>query len=280
MIHSMRNQRFIVKQADRGSLLIDFLSSRLKASKKRAKRLLDNRNVFVNNRRIWMAKHKLTVGDTVEFQVAEGTSEKIKPKILFEDTALLIVDKPPGILSVGDQSLEQLLRKTSNLPSLRAVHRLDRDTSGCFLLVKTTAAQNGMIKLFSVHKILKIYQAVVRGKVAPDLKMVRQAIGGKHALTRLEVLSSNPTASHVKINMASGRTHQIRRHMASVGHPVLGDRSYGTQAHESERLRAIPRQILHATSISFPHPITHKPLRVKAPLPGDFRSILKAFKLT
>ena len=145
--------KLIVGNGENGVFLQDFLAGRLDLSRNKAKQIIDGRTVFVNAKRVWMARHCLRSNDKVEFpdQTAESVNTPAaaaKASILFEDDDYLVVDKPAGMLSNGQNSFEEKLRKQLNLPALRAVHRLDKDTSGCFLLAKSQAAFEKIVPLF------------------------------------------------------------------------------------------------------------------------------------
>ena len=130
------------------------------------------------------------------------------------------------------------------------------------------------------QEVVKVYQAIVAGRVPEELATIKKPIEAKSAITRLQVLDSHREASHIRLRLDTGRTHQIRKHLAAMRHPVLGDHSYTNRAVRSEAMRNVPRQMLHASGVSFSHPNTNKVVRVKAPLPPDFKACLKALKLS
>ena len=277
----MPKQSFIVSGAERDTPLIEYLSARLSLSRKKAKQLLDQRVVFVNERRVWMARHLLRKGDTVEIAGAAQPGSRNKTiRILHEDDTLLIADKPVGILANGPASAESILRDQTGFPALTAVHRLDRDTSGCLLLAKTPQAADPLIRLFDTHSITKTYHAIVMGEVPATLNTITRPLDGRTAITRIIRLSANRTASHLRLVIETGRTHQIRKHLAGAGHPVLGDRMYLTAALTNPILRAVSRQMLHASKLSFAHPSSGQPVRVHAPLPPDFLHCLRSVRLS
>jgi 23S rRNA pseudouridine1911/1915/1917 synthase len=274
----MSVHQLVVKPSDDQMPLLDFLASRLNLSRKKSKALLDQRAVFVNHRRIWMARHILSTGDQVEVQLAERPALQ-RIRILYRDSDLLVADKPAGILSEGPDSLEAQLREELKRPELVAIHRIDRDTSGCLLLALSAAFKDRMVKLFDGHGVTKVYDAIVAGPVSSSTREIRLPLEGRTAVTHIQLIKANRTASHVRLKIDTGRTHQIRRHMAACGHSVLGDRQYATMAHDLPVLRRIPRQMLHATSITFNHPTTGAEIRVKAALPSDFVASLHALNL-
>jgi 23S rRNA pseudouridine1911/1915/1917 synthase len=272
---------YIVKAGERDEKLVEFLARHLDVSKKGARRLLDARVVFVNSKRVWMARHILRTGDQVEVHAPASTiDEDLSIPLLFEDSICLVANKPAGLLSHGPDSLEDRLRSQTQCLTLETVHRLDRDTSGCILCIKNSDAKAILIQLFESHRVTKTYHAIVSGQVQTDLRQITTPIDGKTAVTRMTILSANRIASHLKLNIETGRTHQIRKHMLSIRHPVLGDKVYATNIQPRPELRRIPRQMLHATSLTFRHPVTDELVRAKAPFPPDYTGCLRMLKLT
>ncbi len=270
----MRNQVLTVNASEKDVPLVVFLAGHLHFSKKKAKQLLDQRVVFVNRRRVWMARHALRPGDEVEVAAVEHLPPAAAHAvILCRDADFVVANKPAGVLANGPDSLESQLRAELGKPTLEAVHRLDRDTSGCILYATHPAARDKLVDIFRRHEVSKTYFALVAGRIARPVMEIRAPVDGQPALTRLTVLKSTPAASHLQLQIETGRTHQIRRHLASIGHAILGDRVYFTKEHRSAILRSVPRQMLHAAAIAFPHPATGERLRVQAPIPSDYHSV-------
>jgi len=261
--------------------LQDFLARQLGLSRNKAKSILDERQAFVNGRRIWMTKHELKKGDFVDIMIPRQTARKstATPIILFQDNDYLVVNKPPGRLSNGPNSLEADLQGVMNQPRLQAVHRLDRDTSGCILIARSKTAFDSAVDLFKEQRISKVYHALAAGEIKDRERKVEYALEGEPAVTHLHLVSSNELASHVKVKIETGRTHQIRKHLAYIGHPVLGDRTYAGRGAIPEEFRLIERQMLHAASLTFESPFTHEKIRVEAPLPKDFKMWIKRLGL-
>jgi len=239
------------------------------------------------------------VGDEIEvcFQLTEEislTPETIPLNILFEDEHLIAVNKPAGMVvhpAPGHWSgtfVNALLGHCQDLASngdpLRPgiVHRLDKDTSGVLIAAKTALAHQKLVQMFSSRQMEKMYLAICIGK--PPNTTVAAAIGrhptqrkemavvaqkGKEAVSQIQVLAFNHQLSLVMIRPQTGRTHQIRVHLKYIGHPVLGDATYGSDK-VNEALK-VERQLLHAYRLSFTHPITHSPISLTAPIPGDFK---------
>lgn len=293
-----------VRLDDHGATLIAFLAAHLQLSNHKAKALLDARRVFVNGQRIWMAKHRLDLGDRVEIQkglpasplhhsAMPGQAGGVRgdqglttgpvvsrEAVLYESRDYLIANKPPGLLANGPQSLEFNLRRLLGNPALTAVHRLDRDTSGCLLFAQKAEAETRIRPLFAQHRIRKMYHAIVSGFVPDREQAITYPIDHRSARTLVRTLDANKRASHLWIELETGRTHQIRRHLVAIGHPLLGDQQYATRREVSPQERAVRRQMLHAYELAFRHPVTGQPVHGKAPLPDDFATCLRQFGLT
>ncbi|MBP7829564.1 MAG: RluA family pseudouridine synthase [Kiritimatiellae bacterium] len=278
----MKNRPITVSAAEAGAPLDIFLARRLNISRKQAKRLLDERLVFVNGRRTWMARHPLQPEDRIEIPgaaaAAPDTVDAPLP-ILYRDGNYLVVHKPAGLPTNGAGSVEERLRRLLRLPAAEAVHRLDRDTTGCLWFALNPASREIAVALFKERAVTKTYHAIVAGRIPAAGVTITDPLDGLPAVTHVKLLSGNPFASHVKILIETGRTHQIRKHMASIRHPVLGDKSYLTRDLDDPRLREVPRQMLHASGLAFPHPATGETIRVKAPLPADFKRTLNRLRL-
>ena len=277
----MKPTRFTVDSARNGVTLMEFIASALNLSRNRAKALVDTRNVFVNRRRVWMARHTLSTGDVVEMSESGGEKPNTQSRlrILFGDDQYVVVDKPAGMLSNGAISAESVLKEQLAQPSIVAVHRIDKDTSGCLLLAKGARAFDAAVAQFKKHEVAKTYHAIVRGYLDPPVQTITTAIQGERAVTKVKTLVATPAASHVVVNIETGRTHQIRRHLAAAGAPVMGDSHYGVRTEATRKTLHVARQMLHASSIEFTHPVTQRHVKVSASLPDDFRRCLGLFNL-
>jgi len=272
----------VVDAAGDGSRLRDFIAERLGCSKRRAKALLDARRVFVNRRRIWMAQHRLRKGDLVEFDAGTDSAArqaKGGPEIVHREPGMLIAVKPAAMLTQGRGSLERRLRKGLNEPSLEAVHRLDRDTSGLVIFSLDPRVREQLIDQFRQRDLLKEYLAIVVGSPPPDLSKIEKRIDGKSATTHLRPLDCGRGVSLLECRIESGRTHQIRIHLAALGCPVLGDKKYGSKKLADRRLRRVPRQMLHAYRLGLRSPATGELLDIRKAPPADFMRVLKEFGL-
>ncbi len=276
----MLPEKLTVHAAEDGLTLQDFIVRRLKISRRRAKTLLDERKVFVCGRRIWMARHVLGCGDHVQLALAEPTmTDPDGFSILYEDDALVVVDKPPGIEVTGPNGLESRLRLQLKQPFLCAAHRLDRDTSGCLLFARGAALLPPLIECFRRRAVCKIYDALVAGRVTFRQRTIRMQLEGLNAVTHVRRVQSGSGVTHVEVRIETGRTHQIRRHLFAVGHPVLGDRHYGAGKVCPPEFRDIPRQMLHARRLIMTHQRSNMPIDIASPLPDDFKACLKRLRL-
>jgi RluA family pseudouridine synthase len=263
-----------------------FLASQSGVSRRRAKALLDSRTVFVNGARVWMAQHALQPGDTVEFPAQAPAApaagaRRAAPAVLYDEGGVLVIDKPPGLLSTGPRSAERRMQDLRGKPELRAVHRLDRDTSGCLMLAESAAAAEPLIEQFRRRAVRKVYHALAIGAMERGDRTLRGDIDGEPAVTHARVLDSRGGYSHLRVAIDTGRTHQIRRHLSGIGRPVLGDRVYGAgRAIEDERAQRVPRQMLHSSVLQWKHPVSGATVRVEAPLPADFLACMRLFKLS
>ncbi len=278
-----QQRTLVVVAADAGRTLQEFLGARMTLSRRAAKSLIDTRAVWVNRKRVWMAHHLLRSGDQVLVPVYADTAERVqvqKIRVLIEDDNFLVVDKPAGLVAVGEGGVEELLRAQRGEPALRAVHRLDRDTTGCLLCARRPEAFDAAVAEFKKRHVRKAYNAVVAGRYEQQVSTVHEDLDGARAVTHIKLIEATDDASFLALRIETGRTHQIRKHLAAIRHPVLGDREYGPKFARDERLVGIPRQMLHAVEIEMPHPL--KPgvtLRAHSPLPADFRRCLRLFKL-
>lgn len=240
-------------------------------------------------------------GDRLEFTLPAVQPAELRPvaiplEVLYEDEHMLALNKPAGMVvhpgaGTGDDTLVHALLAhcagglsgVGGIARPGIVHRLDKETSGVILVAKTDAAHRGLAEQFAGRHLRKEYLALVSG--VPRLKsgVIERSIsrhpvhrermttgeGGRPARTDWEVVEAfGPTAALLRCRIYSGRTHQIRVHLKSIGHPLLGDKTYGWRP--DPRQLAPPRVMLHAERISFLHPFTARPMELRAPLPDDF----------
>lgn len=265
-----------------GVILIDFVSRKLEVSKKRAKELIDRRKVYVGDNLVWMAKHELRRGDLVSMYVPSdlrpsGQSREIP--ILFRGDHYFVINKPSGIVSNREtKSAENQIRKQLGKNTLRVVHRLDKETSGCLVFAYDDKAYKEVIEVFRNKAVEKTYHAIVVGKRVSNKISINSPIEGREAITNAKLLKQGDKLALLEITIETGRTHQIRKHLQSRGYPIVGDRSYFSDKSTLENFRSVGRTMLHAESVSFECPLSGQKIRAKAPYPDDFKRLAATLK--
>ena len=304
---------FTVEEGDKDKRLDQFVRERLKeVSRSRIQKWIHSGAVLCGGARTAPA-HPVAPGETVSVRVPEEESrvapEPIPLEILYEDASVLAVDKPAGLVThpgtgnrtgtlvnaVAHHLAETALpvrAESDPMARLRpgVVHRLDRETSGVILIAKNRRALDRLSAQFEKREIEKVYHAIVCGSVAPESGEVEGAIGkgyrsphmevtptGRFSKTDFKVLRRFPRHTYLEVYPKTGRTHQIRVHLAQIGHPVLGDKIYGLRV-QKECGETADRQMLHAHRIAFKHPDTGKRMELVAPIPADFREALERLK--
>jgi 23S rRNA pseudouridine1911/1915/1917 synthase len=299
-----------VSPDDGGGRLDKWLSARSpELSRSRIQALIKSGDVTVDGASV-KSHHKLTSGELVAMHIPAAepvdlVAEDIPLDILHEDDDLIVVNKPAGLVvhpAAGHSSgtlVNALLYHCKELPGISGelrpgiVHRLDKDTSGAMVAAKSDVAMAGLSEQFKARLVEKEYLALVWGVPDPasgrletpfgrsngDRKMMSvHTNSDKVAITAYEVEECFPGASLLRVRIETGRTHQIRVHLAHLGHSVVGDRVYGRR-----RKRELPvpvaRQMLHAEKLAFQHPRTGKRVAFTAPLPDDMRELVDALKV-
>ena len=194
------------------------------------------------------------------------------PEILFEDARLLIANKPPFVVTNGPGSFENRLRRLRKEPSLRAVHRLDRDTSGCLIIAREPSCFDAMVERFRAKEVEKVYEVIVHGSVPWSEQSITEPVDCQSAISHVIRLAKSGKNSLLEVKIETGRKHQIRKHLAGAGFPVVGDAQYGPGKTAGES-----RQMLHAIEVAFPNPFSSENVRVKAPHFEDFSESKKQF---
>ncbi len=275
-------------------VLQDFLALKFSLSRRTAKAMIDGRSVWVNRKCVWIARFALRTGDLVEIPslVVKGarkqsggedarreTKDVRHVRVLWSNESYLVCDKPAGVVSCDDpKSVETILREQEKIPTLEAVHRLDRDTTGCLMFAKNHAAFLAAVEVFKTHKVSKVYHAVATGSFKYAHQVIDSPIDGQPAVSKVTREGASADASFLRIRIETGRTNQIRKHLASVRAPIVGDRVFGLKSARDSRLMRVPRQMLHASTLTLPDPLSpHDEISVHSPLPADFRATLKLF---
>ncbi len=279
-----------------------FLKEAARQSRKQAKKMIDEGRVTVNGRKVIIASWELKKGDTIALHEGQDNTslkdaaKKYFLKVVFEDDTVLVVEKDSGIASeptanslkpsLPEIVYEYLKRAHPHLthPYVLKLHRLDRDTSGLMVYGKSKAAQK-LLNDFKRHMIERRYIALVEGKVkkqqgrievallknplAKGKKMTPAKEGeGKPALTEYQLLRSYKDKSLLELQLKTGRTHQVRAHLAWLGHPVVGDKIYGKNPNPTGVLA------LHASKLGFTHPVTGKKLIFHSKSPKRIRDLV------
>lgn len=273
-------------------------------SRAQAQRLIEEGLVSIADGVRRKAGEKLAGGESLRIVVpvpvaAEPQPEDVPLSILYEDDDLIVVDKPagmpvhPGPGHSGKTLVNALLAHCPDLPGIGGVqrpgivHRLDKDTSGLMVVAKTERAHAGLSAQFKDRTLHKTYVALVEGRLQPAEAMIDAPIGrdannrrrmtidgvaAREAQTSYRTLANYDGMTLVEATLHTGRTHQIRVHFASLGHPLVGDALYGKAS------KLVPRQFLHAQRLAFTHPVDGRELRFEAPLPQDLASALKGLE--
>ena len=283
-----------------------FLASSLDGlTRSQATRLIESGEVAVNGRAV-SKSYKLAGGEDIavtlpEPEPVEAVPQDIPLDVVYEDADVIVVNKPSGMVvhpapGHPDGTLvNALLYHCAGTLSgvggaLRPgiVHRIDRDTSGLIIAAKNDAAHQYLSAQLADHTLARTYECIVVGKLredrgtvdAPiarhptDRKRMAVVAGGREAVTPWEVIARYPGYTHVRCRLETGRTHQIRVHMAYIGHPILGDTVYGAK----KEVPGLTGQCLHAVGLRFLHPRTHEVVELSCPLPEEFTRMLQKIR--
>ncbi|WP_019132441.1 RluA family pseudouridine synthase [Peptoniphilus obesi] len=278
-----------------------YLLDKISLSRSQIKRKIDNGEILVNKNKV-KAGYNIELGDIISIEEDKEIKlekEDIDFKILYEDDHLAIISKPqdlvvhPGAGNPNNTLVNGLLYKFDNLAKgsdeLRPgiVHRLDKDTSGLMIIAKSDEAYSKLVKMFKNRKIKKTYLAIVYGKL-DDFGVIDAPIGrdrknrkkfcvtnhnSKRAISKYKLLKNFDNYSLVKINLITGRTHQIRVHFSYIKHPIIGDPVYGYKNKFN-----IDKQLLHSYILEFKHPISGQEMKFEDDFPPRFKKFIDRFE--
>ncbi len=270
-------------------------------------KLIKSQQVLVNDQSV-KANYLIKADDVITIMFPDSEETNIKPEnipleILYEDDDLLIVNKPKGMVvhpSIGHYSgtlvnaimyhCKDSLSGINGEIRPGIVHRIDMNTTGSLIVCKNDSSHIKIAEQIKVHSVNRIYEGIVIGHLKESTGVIHAPIGrnpndrkkmaineknGKDAITHYEVIQEFERYSYVKFKLETGRTHQIRVHMASIGHPLLGDDVYGSGQGVNGQFKHLQGQTLHAKTIGFIHPTTGEYLEISAPLPEYFEEILR-----
>lgn len=279
-------------------------------------RLVTEGRVTISGRPASKSSHPVSAGDSIEVAIpdaapAEAVAQDIPLRIVFQDDDVVVVDKPAGLVvhpaaGHADSTLvNALLHHVRDLSGVGGstrpgiVHRLDKDTSGLIVVAKNDEAHRALTAAWPTPKVVKQYLVLVYGKPKSDAGTIDKPIGrdprnrkrmgvvsgGRRAVTDWQVLERFGSVSLLLCTLRTGRTHQIRVHLKSIGHPVVGDPLYSgpqwkgvTEQHVRKALAALGRQALHATRLAFPHPRSGEQLAFESPMPDDMKAAVDVLR--
>jgi len=298
-----REGRFAVRADEAGARLDVVLAARAGLSRSAAQRLIEEGRVTVDGGPA-RKRHELRLGEDVAWQRGPEpsvtlTAEDVPYDIVYEDDWLLVVDKPAGVVvhpapghehgTLAQGLVEHGARGGHELrPGI--VHRLDKDTSGLLIVAKGEHAYQALVAAMERRDIKRVYVTLLRGDLPQDDGTIDAPIGrhvrdrkrmslhstrARRAVTHFRVLGRAPGFTLVRVQLETGRTHQIRVHFAALGYPVAGDAQYGRR----ERPESLGRQFLHAAQLAFPHPDDGRQMSFASPLPPDLWAFLASLGL-
>ena len=290
-----------------GMRLDAFVAEREEITRSAIQKLIEKGNVKVNDA-LSKKSYKIEAGDVIEIDIPEPEEISVMPEeialsVVYEDSDLIVVNKPKGMVvhpAPGNYSgtlVNALLwHCKGSLSGINGeirpgiVHRIDKDTSGLLVVAKNDKAHNSLAAQIKEHSCLRTYEAVVVGNMKEDSGVVNAPIarhpydrkkmaivtGGREAVTHWEVINRYDGYTHLRLRLETGRTHQIRVHMSSIGHPVFCDEVYGGLHTKTEQINAskINGQCLHARTLGFIHPTSGEEMRFESELPEYFSTLL------
>lgn len=312
MLMSISHGEFQIDDKDNGKR-IDVVSSEMSGiSRSQIQHLIEKGLLTVNTQRI-RANYRAKPGDRISIQIQDEEQKLLKEdlpvEVLYKDDFLIVLDKPAGMVVYpaaghpGGTLMNAVAYKSGKLASVGGplrpgvVHRLDKETSGVMVVALDDTAYYGLSEQFRTRTIDRKYIALVYGSLQDESGQISLRIGrsesdrkkmstrikrGKEALTSWKVIERFSSATLIEAKLGTGRTHQIRVHLASLGHPVLGDRTYGKkmQLEVGRKKVVFPRQMLHAEILGFIHPVKGQYMKFASELPQDMRKIIEVLRST
>lgn len=304
--------KITVEPSEGGERIDIFLAGKTGITRSQIQKLIEQGNVFVSDKPA-NQNYRIRTNDLISLSIPGKRDEGLIPEnipveILYKDEHLIVVNKPAGIVvypAAGHSRgtlMNALAYHCDKLAEIGGplrpgvVHRLDKDTSGLMVVALDDVAYYNLAEQFKQRKINRRYLALIYGNFKEDAGEIALMIGrsesdrkkmstsvrrGKEAVTRWKVLKRFNHAALIEAKLGTGRTHQIRVHFASIGHPVLGDKTYGKKVEvevKAQKKIMFPRQMLHAERLDFIHPITGKHLGFSSPLPEDMAEKLEQLK--
>jgi 23S rRNA pseudouridine1911/1915/1917 synthase len=286
-----------VKKSERGLSLENFIYKQLgEWSHSQVKKAIDKKRAFINGKNVFVSKWNLKPNDLVMFSPGSQdlpslTKDRYRfVDVLLEDSYILAVNKPPFIdFEEFTRVVQDYLRrqnKVQSYPYLGQMHRLDKETSGVMIFTKKKIA-NTLADQFRDHTVQKYYLALVDGMVENEQGSIKKTLEkgefdegkkvriapkqseGMKAVTNYQLLERHSASSLLRVEILTGRTHQIRVHLSDLGYPVVGDKIYGTP----EGI-GFKRQVLHAERLFIRHPVTRQKLKILAPIPEDIQKLI------
>ncbi len=300
--YSLENEIYLtVEEVEKGERIDGFLVERLDFTRTRIQNLIKEGHIRVNEKKIKpsykVEKNDIITGIIPKIEEVEIIPENIHIDIIYEDKDIAVINKQAGLVvhpAQGHYSgtlVNAILWHIKDLSGINGelrpgiVHRLDKDTSGLLIIAKNDRAHINLTKMFQEKKIKKTYLAILKGKLQKSegrlvtqigrdkndrkrMAVINEIKNGKTAITNYKTIFQDERFTLVKVNIETGRTHQIRVHMKYLGYPILGDSVYGRK--DSEK-----RQMLHAYKLEFFHPVTSEPMKFIGEIPEDFTNVLE-----
>lgn len=300
MLKQNQFEKYNIMKNHAGFTVEKYLKEVLHLSSRNIQKLTHSKGILLHNK-VTFLNYILKINDTLCVVMPKDTDYGVAPEnglieILYEDPDVIILNKPAFQLvhpagSTQNHTLANFLayyfQSKNVLTTIRPLHRLDRDTSGCILFAKNSYTQTQLEKQLKDRTLKRCYLALIQGNLEPHTGTIQQAIAkhptkpnqrivnanGDAAITHYKTLQIyNENCALLELNLDTGRTHQIRVHLSHLGHAIIGDKMYGT------RSCLITRQALHAHTIEFHHPTTNQRIKLCAPLPPDMQNLIHFYQ--